>query len=285
MDGYHNNMTVLLTGLDIEHKAAIFEKTFWTSIGGRDNLAAVQTQLIRSDKPDPSNNEEAFAYLRLSVSDPDLKKVGRFFSAKVVELALANIPGLCLINPPSDGEPLIRHWPAMVASRHLLQRVVVVVDNREIVLYPLPGRKEALPKSKLAADRAADKALVPPEADPDADLIPTPLGRVFGTRSGDKGGNANLGVWGESAEAFTFLRNFLSIERLKELLPDLAAYEMERYELPNLRALNFYIKGVLGDGVAASFRLDSQAKTLGEYLRARVVNMPRSLLKDQTILD
>jgi hypothetical protein len=267
LDGHRNSMTVLLTGLDIERKAAIFEETLWASLGGRDKLATAQTQLIRSDKTDPPSNEEAFAYLRLAVSDPDPKKAGRLFSAKVVELALANIPGLCLTSPPSDGEPLIRHWPALLASRHLPQRVVV--EGREIVVEPTPGRP-------APAEPAPGDAPAPAAAG--GDLTPAPLGRVFATRSGDKGGNANLGIWGNSPEAFAFLRGFLSVQRLKELLPDLAGYAMERHELPNLWALNFYIQGVLGDGVAASTRLDPQAKTLGEYLRAKVVPMPRSLL-------
>jgi len=62
------------------------------------------------------------------------------------------------------------------------------------------------------------------------------------------------------------------------MLPDLAPYEIERYELPNLLALNFYIRGILGEGAAASLRMDPQAKTLGEYLRARVVDVPASLV-------
>ncbi|MBW2370730.1 MAG: exopolyphosphatase, partial [Deltaproteobacteria bacterium] len=98
-------------------------------------------------------------------------------------------------------------------------------------------------------------------------------------RSGDKGGNANLGVWGKTEEVYHFLKSFLTIERFKTLLPDMAGYEIERYELPNLFALNFYIKGVLNDGVAASVRNDPQAKTLGEYLRAKIVEIPETLLK------
>ena len=104
------------------------------------------------------------------------------------------------------------------------------------------------------------------------------LGRIFATRSGDKGGNANLGVWGKTPESYAFLNDFLTVNKLKALLPDLAPFEIERYEFPNLTAVNFYIKGVLGDGAAASLRLDPQAKTLGEYLRARLVEAPESLV-------
>ena len=106
-----------------------------------------------------------------------------------------------------------------------------------------------------------------------------PLGRAYAARSGDKGGNANLGIWGKTAESYAFLQDFLTVERLKELLPDMAGYDIERYELPNLFALNFYVKGVLGDGVSASLRMDPQAKTLGEYLRTKIVDIPKSLIE------
>jgi hypothetical protein len=105
-----------------------------------------------------------------------------------------------------------------------------------------------------------------------------PLGALFGARSGDKGGNANLGVWARSDPAYLWIAQFLSVERLKQLLPETAAHEVRRYELPNLRALNFVIVGLLGEGVASSIRPDAQAKSLGEWLRAREVELPASLV-------
>ncbi len=85
-------------------------------------------------------------------------------------------------------------------------------------------------------------------------------------------------MWARSAEAYAFLRDYLSVDRLQELLADLKGYSIDRYELPNLLAVNFYIHGILGEGAAASLRMDPQAKTLGEYLRARVVELPEAIL-------
>jgi hypothetical protein len=104
-----------------------------------------------------------------------------------------------------------------------------------------------------------------------------PFGRIFGTRSGDKGGSANLGVWARTAQAYAFLNEFLSVEKLKELLADLNEFEIDRHEMPNFRALNFVIKGFLGEGPAASFKMDPQAKTLGEYLRVKVISVPEPI--------
>ena len=105
------------------------------------------------------------------------------------------------------------------------------------------------------------------------------FGKIFGTRSGDKGGCANLGVWAKSQEAYSFLYDFLTVKKLKELLPDLEKFEIDRFELPNIYSLNFYVHGILQDGVSSSTRMDGQAKSLGEYLRAKKINFPEQLLK------
>lgn len=102
------------------------------------------------------------------------------------------------------------------------------------------------------------------------------LGTIVGARSGDKGGDANLGVWVRSPEAYEWLSGFLTVEKLKELLPE--AGDVSRYELPNLKALNFVLHGLLGEGVASSTRFDPQAKALGEWLRSREAEIPEELL-------
>ncbi|MDE0162992.1 MAG: exopolyphosphatase, partial [Acidimicrobiaceae bacterium] len=109
--------------------------------------------------------------------------------------------------------------------------------------------------------------------------VRAPLGRVAGARSGDKGGNANLGVFARSADAFEWLDGFLTTERVRELLPEAAPLRIDRHRLPNIWSLNFVVHGLLGDGVAASDRQDPQAKSLGEWLRARVVDLPETLLE------
>jgi len=131
--------------------------------------------------------------------------------------------------------------------------------------------------------RAAAAQPAPPERSGGAPTGPTrevPLGRLCGARSGDKGGNANVGVWVRRDEAYGWLLDFLSVERFRSLVAEARDLEVERYAFPNLRALNFVVRGLLGDGVAASLRPDPQAKSLGEYLRARLVPVPVALLED-----
>jgi hypothetical protein len=108
-----------------------------------------------------------------------------------------------------------------------------------------------------------------------------PLGAVFGARSGDKGGNANVGIWARDERAYRFLAGFLTVERFRELIPEARQLPVQRYELPNLLAVNFVVVGLLGEGVSSSTRVDPQAKGLGEWLRARVVELPVELLERQ----
>lgn len=261
--GHKNAATFILTGLDIEEKAKIIEETFFESLGGRERFAHSSVDLQHRNIKDPKSNEDAFSYLRISVMDPDKKIAGKLFAAKCVELALSNIPGFTMTGLPDNGAPAIQHWPALIACDKIQQ--TVFVNDNQIKLDCVksePFTSPVLESDIEEINFGNDKT------------ISIPLGRLFGTRSGDKGGNANLGVWAKNKEAFSFLRQFLTIDKLKELLPDMSEFEIERFDLPNLLAVNFYIKGVLGHGVAASLRSDPQAKSLGEYLRMKEVEIP-----------
>lgn len=268
--GFRNSMTVVLTGLDIEEKADIVQEELLAALGGEENFTELDIQLIRSDKEDPGSNEEAFAYLKITAVDQDGRNAGKLLTSRVVEMALANIPGFNLTAPPGDPSPLIIHWPALVSAKHISQQVVV--QGEEFQLSTLPQDLQPVDIEAPAYRHLPD---------PNGETRCVPLGRAFATRSGDKGGNANLGVWSKHLAGYSFLKDYLTVEKLQKLLPDLSPFDIERYEFPNLNAVNFYIKGILGDGAAACKRLDPQAKTLGEYLRARVVDLPESIIVDE----
>lgn len=270
LGGHRNTMTFELTGLAIEEKAAVAERTLWSLVpGGRDAFDAVDVRLIRSDRPDPATNDDAVAHLRVSVMDRDEAKVGRAFSNRVVEMALASYPGFYTTSPPTGATTFGVYWPTLVPADFCNHELVFGDERIAIPPAPQPtepARKEASPEIHL-----------PPV--PDGPTRAVPLGTIAGARSGDKGGNANVGVWVHTPEAFAWLRAHLTIERLRELMPaETAGLDVERHELANLLAVNFVVVGLLGRGVAASTRSDPQAKGFGEYLRAKVVDVPVSLL-------
>ena len=118
-------------------------------------------------------------------------------------MALANIPGFTLTSPPSPGSPAIQHWPALIGVDKITQSVFV--DGKQI---DVPAAGPDTPGGRCGPPPAMD---IP--AAPGGETVPIPLGRLFATRSGDKGGNANLGVWAKTPEAFAFLRQYLTTEK------------------------------------------------------------------------
>ncbi len=296
LGGYRNTMTLVLTGLDIEEKAAWAEQELFGILGGREQFAAVDVRLLRFDKADAPTNEQATAHLRITVKDPDPRKVGRRFSNATMELALGGYAGFHTTTPPTPESAYGVYWPALVPTADVAH-AAVLPDGTTVPITPTgpapalggpsdaasPGATPpgATPSAAASPGAAGSPAAGPDAADPwpaGTPAVVAPLGRICAARSGDKGGNANVGIWTRDPAAYPWLRDYLTVGRLRILLPECAPLEVRRFELPNLSALNFVIVGLLGEGVASSTRPDPQAKGLGEYLRSRSAEMPAALL-------
>ena len=261
--GYRNTVTFVLTGLAIEEKGALAERTLWASIpGGRDAFEEASSELVKGEG-------DGHGLLHVVVMDRDARKVGRAFSNKAIEMALASYPGYFMTAPPGEAHEYGVLWPALVSSSVLEPKVLL--DGEVIPVEGPPLGTEPAPMGVApSVGRSGDGSR--------GALVRRPLGAVIGARSGDKGGDANVGVWARSADVFAWVDEYLTPERVKALLPEFAPLVVERYDLPNLLACNFVVKGLLGRGVAASPRFDSQAKGLGERLRAAVVDIPERLV-------
>jgi hypothetical protein len=204
--------------------------------------------------------------LKVTVTDPDPSRVGRRFSNAAVELALATYPGFLLTEPPGAESPQLLYWPATAA-----QPVSMVTMHGDTIVVPPTGAGAPVPTLPERPTALGEVKISGP-------TVPGPLGLLFGTRSGDKGGDANLGVWARGDDAFEWLVSYLTVEQLGRLVPEAKGLAVERHVFPRLRAVNFVLPGYLGDGAASSTRSDPQAKALGEFLRARVVELPTELV-------
>ncbi|MBL7499223.1 DUF1446 domain-containing protein [Frankia sp. CNm7] len=313
LGGYRNTVTMVLTGLDIEEKAAWARAELFDLLGGEGSFDAVDVQLLRFDRPDAETNALATAHLRVTVRDRDPAKVGRRFSDAAGSLFLGGYAGFHTTTPPGGASSYGVYWPTLVARDAVEHRVVLddgaslVVPHSPSAADPavsggvdgtggggidgvdagggtdggaegdMPGRAGAAPAEGTAVEAAAVEAAAE-EAAAD-ETVRVPLGRLIGARSGDKGGNANVGLWARTDPAYRWLAATLTTEKFVELLPEARGLPVRRHELANLRALNFVVVGLLGAGVAASARLDPQAKGLGEYVRSRFVDIPTALLE------
>jgi len=269
MGGFRNSFTVALTGLDIPAKAELAQATFWDACPlGPDEFDQVTSVIARTDKPDPATQEEATAIWRLTVKSRDEKKAGRVFSDAVIHTALSSIAGMYMIGDgPSAAGPFGVYRPALVPAELVPQTV-------HVAGMPPVHLDSVVPDS----GRVAIVNNPPQAAAPQGPTMNVELGTIVGARSGDKGGSANLGLFVGTAEQFAWLDHFMTVDKLRDLLGEVAGLPIDRYRFPNMNALNFVIDGFLEEGVAACSRQDRQAKALGEWLRARVVPIPSALL-------
>ncbi|MEU2154591.1 acyclic terpene utilization AtuA family protein [Streptomyces sp. NPDC019396] len=268
LGGWRNEVVFVLTGLDVEAKAELVRAQVEDAFDrAKSRPQQIRWELARTDQPDAGTEETASALLRLVVRDPDAAAVGRVVSGAAIELALGSYPGFHVTAPPGKGAPY-GVFDAAYADAGSVEHTAVLPDGQRLAVSA-PHRTQELapvPEPELPAP-------LPP-----GPVRRAPLGLVAGARSGDKGGDANVGVWVATDAAWRWLAHELTVPRLHELLPETADLTIERHVLPNLRALNFVVRGLLGEGVASQARFDPQAKGLGEWLRARHVEIPESLL-------
>lgn len=261
LGGFRNSTTFVLTGLDIEAKADLIRSTMAPAVEG---LETAWT-FARVDSQDADTEQGASALLTVAVRSTDPAAVGRRFSAVPIELALASYPGFHITAPPGDGTPYGVYSPAFLPRSSVTATVVHGDGRREVVPHTPAGEWRHEPQPHPVHPGTTEQ------------VVRAPLGTLAGARSGDKGGNANIGVWVRSPAAYAWLRGFLTAERVRELLPETSTLPVTVHPLPNLLAVNIVIVGLLGEGVASSTRFDPQAKGLGEWLRSRVVDIPVTL--------
>jgi hypothetical protein len=271
LGGYRNTVTLVITGLDIEEKAAHAERLLFEQLGGHDQFEEIDVRLLRFDHPDAPRNEEAVAHLRITVKDQDESKVGRHFTDRAWELALASYAGFHATTPPTPASAYGIYWPTTITPSTVTQQLHL--PNGTTTKIPHTPGNPTPPATPKPTPHAADQLFPGPHRD-------MPLGRICGARSGDKGGNANVGFWTTEDPTYTWLRQYLTTDRLRGLLTEATDLEIHRYELPNLLAINFVIVGLIAPGVAATTRPDAQAKGLGEYLRSRTVSVPAAILQE-----
>ena len=265
--GWRNSMTLALTGTQVHDKARFAAEAVWAGIAGGRGAFAETAEDLSGDL-----TGAGMAYLRLAVRGDDEQAVGRAFSGAVVETSLSSYPGTFFTSAPSGAQGVARYWPTAVVSSAVTPRI----ECEGTVVQPTPaGSTPGMESEPPPPPHTLGQADTPAST---GELTRVPLGVLLGARSGDKGGDANVGVWADEDDVATWLQSAFTTEAFRALLPELVGFEVDRYPLPNLRAVNFVVHGILGWGVASNLRLDTQAKGLGELLRSRSIDVPAALV-------
>jgi hypothetical protein len=263
---FRNELTLAFVGLDIDDKIALFERTARKLV----DPAKVTLDLTRigTAKVDADSQNEATVLMRVVATSEDEEAVGRAFSSGLIEQALSSYPGMFATEVPGGAREATRYFPTKV--RQIDVEHTVTHDDGRVEIVAVP------PVMRPVHDTRPPSVV---EARSFGETVRGPLGRLVDARSGDKGSDANVGLWARTDEAYAWLSAELSVARFRQLLPEAASLTVERYELPNLRALNFIVRGLLSGGAIATGRFDRQAKALGEFIRSRWVELPRQLVE------
>jgi hypothetical protein len=275
LGGFRNVVEFVLTGLDIEDKAEWVRAQMEAGMA-RNLPESIEWDLQRTDHSDPDTQAKAAALYRCSVKSMDPEKVGRSFTNSAIEIALASYPGFHVTAPPKAGVPFGVFTAGYLSQSEVPHRVTHADGSVSQIATP----------ESVSDIRAAGPLYIPPTWEPSsAQTQRVPLGRVAHARSGDKGGNANIGIWigadhPNRDRAWAWLCAELTPERIRELLPEARDLDLSVTYLPRIKAINIVIDGILGDGVAAGTRHDPQAKALGEWLRARLVDVEEDLIHE-----
>ncbi|MBX3225978.1 MAG: DUF1446 domain-containing protein [Labilithrix sp.] len=274
---FRNELTLAFVGLDVDAKIALFERATRAALAK--TKAALTFQRIGSPATNASTQDGATVLLRVIATSDDESAVSRAFSSALIEQGLSSYPGLFALDLPGPATETTGYWPTLVAQSALAHTVTHHDGRTEAIppppeMTPLDARVPTVAAAPAAPKGRAGDTLVTAMST----LTVAPLGTIVDARSGDKGSDANVGLWVRTDEAFTWLASEVTVECLRELLPEARDLRVERYAFPKLRAVNFVIRGLLAGGAIASLRLDRQAKALGEFLRSRHLAIPKSFL-------
>lgn len=270
--GYRASGKLVISGPDTLAKARKVAEVFWESVGGEDAWDATLTQLVGHDACHPSlvSGEPSEVILALSVRDQDAGKIDERFAKQIVPKVLSTVPGITYMAEGGRPRPsgVIGYWPALIAR----DQVVVEARCGDAVVAVPQAAPAGTPLQFSAAAVAAD---VPSGGK----TVTVPLSRLCLARSGDKGDTCNVGVLGRSPAVFAWMRETLTVEFVKARFREVCHGAVERFEVPNLLALNFLLHESLGGGGTLSLLLDPQGKTFAQYLLATPVEVDARLLE------
>ena len=279
LGGYQAELSGYAAGPDIEFKFDLFRRQVMSRLDPAD-FSVISIEMYGSPKPNPRSQRESTVQFRSFVQAPKKEAMLKFKRA----LFYNGMQGYCGLHLSMDWRtmeprPYVRYFPALIEQSKIPLQVHTVGSSSAKQVparnsnscRPSPAQRNYEPHSSAAT--ASSKSA----------MVTVPLGDLAFARSGDKGGNANVGFWVHSAQAWHFLRSFLTSTKLIELLADdwSDAYTVERCEFEGLMAVHFVVKGILQDGVSSSSVLDGFAKSFSEFLRARHCELPKALVDEE----
>lgn len=281
--GYQIEMTINATGRNTAAKYNLMKAQLDHGIKqrGLDKLLDVfEMQIFASAEENADTQAAGTTYARIFVQSESPEALRGFLDV-FLWFAMQHFHGMHCTNdmrnlapPPKE---FLAYFPAMVPQAEINEKAVFMnaYGKKELELIVEPVRH-----CQHIGQRASYDTANPADLDTFGDTAHVALDTVVLGRSGDKGGNVNMGLFVHEADEYEWLRTFMTRNRLQQLIgkdwrPE---FWIERVEMPKIRAVHFVVYGILGRGVSSTPRLDCLGKGFVDWIRSRHVDVPRKFI-------
>ncbi|KAM0225158.1 hypothetical protein ACHAQD_001089 [Fusarium lateritium] len=277
--GFQAEATFYINGLDVAEKAAMM-KAQLAHMFKDSNFSRLSIELYGTPAENPTSQQAGTVSLRVFAQARRKEDIeASKFKVPIYALRMQSYPGyhMNLDFRTMVPKPFMEMFPALMP--------VSAIDHRVEMSTGVSHRVE--PPTKTATYPIVRPST---ETHGPVDMLtfgPTewaPLGSVVHARSGDKGDNSNVGFFVRNDDEYAWLRNILTVSKLKQLFGDdwfkgNPDRRVERVEFPGINAVHFRVLDNLNGGIASSDRIDGLGKGIGEYLRSRYVDVPKAFLE------
>ncbi|ODV91153.1 hypothetical protein CANCADRAFT_117626 [Tortispora caseinolytica NRRL Y-17796] len=277
LGGYQAELHYFFVGLDIEEKAALVESQV-RQILDVEKFHCLKFQTWGSVEPNPHNQNAATVDFRIFAQAKRKEDISESkFFRPISDTIMSTYPGATFHTDfrTAIPKPYMEYFVTIMSQSDVKHRVQLPFAGKSIDIPP-PEKTEPFVEFQPSSETAnpADLASFGP-----TETVPIGF-RVLG-RSGDKGSDANVGLWVRTDDEYEWLRSLLTVEKIKDLLgPDeYKGKRIDRFEIPNLRAVHFLLKDHLDRGISSTSSYDFLAKNVAEYIRSKHVDMPVRFLQ------
>ncbi|KAH6673038.1 hypothetical protein B0J14DRAFT_481972 [Halenospora varia] len=284
--GWQAEFHFFLTGLDIKEKAEMVERQTIASMGDyRKDFHTLKFTVTGSVPGRPRNQDEATVDLRIfaQTRNADLVSAGEHkgvapdtpsFAKWCIENCLQGYPGA---TPAMDmrqgvGKPYFEYWVALF-PQELAKHEVHTFDGKTIPIPPPTNTKV------YSRQQPSYETTSPLPLSTWGETVQAPLGYIVHGRSGDKSSDCNVGFFVRNDDEWDWLRSTLTVAKIRELLEDEdKGGKIDRFEISRVRGVHFLLRDHLDRGVNSSSSYDCLGKNVCEYLRCKMVDIPRVFL-------
>jgi hypothetical protein len=297
--GYQSEIVVNATGYGTSEKFDLWERMIrfgLKRLSILDKFDILEFQRIGVPEVNPKSQLRSTTYCRIfaEASDPN---VNLGLASLLTEFAMQHYSGFHATSDHRTAvpKPYISYYPAIWPQEKLQTSINLLGPGNSLNAIQINSiRITPPPRFEDLKKRESYETAIPVEMESFGPTVVARLGDVVLARSGDKGGNANIGFFVPTAlpssysadsplytECWDWLRTHLTIPKLKEMFGESWSdkFHIERVEFPNIMAVHYVVYGVLGRGVSGSSRLDSFAKGMGDWLRDVEVDVPAKFIE------